>query len=124
MNLINESAGDYRPSDWTVLDYLSKHEKALNKLRLQTIFGALNRQRGSLRAVIAAYDRGQGETLSPEEELHRTYLRDAMVGAYYNTEAALCGLAEASGGAFMVNRQPLPREGGDAEPLGSLTLPF
>lgn len=124
MSLIKESAGDYRPTEWSVLDYMLKHERALNKLRLQTAFGALNRQRGALRAAIAAYDRGQEDTLSPEEELQRVYLRDAMVGAYYNTEAALCGLAEASGGSFAVERQPLPRERGAAEVPESLTLPF
>lgn len=125
MNLINETAGDHRPIDWNVIEYMAEHERGLNKLRLQTAFGALNRQRSALRAALAALDRGSEAAMSPEEQLHKVYLRDGLVGAYSALESALASLCDAAGYDTMIDRQPLPELGGlEAPPSSQERLPF
>lgn len=108
MSLVNESAGDHRPLDWNAIEYMPEHERGLNKLRLQTVFGSLNRQRAALRMALAAMDRHQEEGLDPTEALHKLYLRDGLVGAYYAVESALASLCDAAGYDTMIERQPLP----------------
>ena len=125
MNLINENAGDHRPIDWNVIEYMAEHERGLNKLRLQTVFGVLNRQRSQLRMALAALDRGDEAGMSPEEHLHKVYLRDGLVGAYTALESSLASLCDAAGYDTMIDRQPLPELGGfEAPPSSQEELPF
>lgn len=112
MNLINESVGDYRPEQWDILDHVQEHDRGLNKLRLQTAFGAINRQRAALRAVIAAVDRAEERSARPEGALQRLYLRDGLVDAHTSCTRALQQLSEASGQNVVVYADPLP------DPLG------
>lgn len=125
MNLINEFSGDHRPVDWNVIEYMADHERGLNKLRLQTVFGSLNRQRSQLRMALAALDRGSEAGKGPEELLHKVYLRDGLVGAYCAVESALASLCDAAGYDTMIERHPLPDQGGFTEsPDSQAELPF
>lgn len=125
MNLINENAGDHRPNEWDAISYMPEHERGLNRLRLQTVFGALNRQRAALRLAVAAMDRFEHGGMTPEEALHAFYLRDGLVGAYQGCEAALASLCDAAGDDTMIERQDLPDIGGLAEePRVTEALPF
>lgn len=125
MNLVSETAGDHRPVDWSVIEYMAEHERGLNKLRLQTVFGALNRQRSALRMALAALDRGSEAGMTPEQQLHKVYLRDGLVGAYSCLENALASLCDAAGYDTMIDRQPLPDQGGlEPAPSSQRALPF